>query len=111
VSYWMKFAGMGKSIGFALGKYIGNIGKKEKRIYQNSMLEKQDKLDSELWQKVKDGIKGFSDEQFEDLAGFINEEVCTGERKYLDVRHEVYSKLKHDMISYQYEKVLRKIRP
>lgn len=100
----------GKGVGFAIGKYIGSIGEKERKAYQKSIVEKQNKLDNELWQKVKDGIKGFSDEQFEDLAGFINEEVCTGERKYSDSRHEVFSRLKNDMISYQYEKVLRKIK-
>ncbi len=100
----------GKGVGFAIGKYIGGIGKKERKAYQKSMIEKQNKLDGELWQECKDEIKGFSDEQFEDLAGFINKEVCTGERKYSDAKHEVFSRLKNDMISYQYEKVLKRLR-
>lgn len=107
----MKFAGMGKGIGFAIGKTLGGIWKNESQAIHRNMLAKQDKLDNQLWQECKDEIKGFSDKEFEDLAGFINKEVCTGERRYSDSRHEVYSKLKHDMISYQYEKVLRKIRP
>lgn len=100
----------GKGIGFAIGKYIGRMGEKERKAYQKSIMKKQNKLDNELWQKVKDGLKGFSDEQFEDLAGFLNEEICTGERRYSDPRHEVYSRLKHDMISYQHEKLLNRLK-
>lgn len=103
----------GRKVGFAIGKYIRELGKpweNKQKAYQKSILEKQNKLDDTLWQKCKDGIKGFSDEQFEDLADYINKEVCTGDRKYSDARHEVYSKLKNDMISYQYKQVLKKIK-
>ncbi|WP_303872414.1 hypothetical protein [Tepidanaerobacter acetatoxydans] len=42
-------------------------------------------------------------------AGYV-QNICTGPRRYTDARHEVYSRLKHDMISYQYEKVLKKLK-
>jgi hypothetical protein len=50
-----------------------------------------------------------TDEEFEELAEYI-QDICTGPRRYADARHEVYSRLKHDMISYQYEKVLKKLK-
>jgi len=101
---------LGKSIGFSIGKAIGRIGQKERKSYHKSIMAKQNKLDNDLWMGIKDKMRNFSDEQFEDIADYINEEVCTGERKYSDPRHEVYSRLKHDMVSYQYEKLLNRLK-
>jgi hypothetical protein len=105
----MRFAGMGKSIGFSIGKMIGRIGQKERQAAHRNMLARQNAISKRLWLECKEKIRTLSDEEFEELANFINDEVCTGPRKYTDPRHEVYSRLKHDMISYQYEKVLKKL--
>jgi len=99
---------MGKSIGFAIGKYIGQIGQKERQAFQKNMLARQNKIDKQLWLECKEKIQNLNDSEFEDLAEYI-QDVCTGPRRYSDARHEVYSRLKHDMISYQYEKVLKKL--
>lgn len=104
----MRFAGMGKSIGFAIGKYIGSIGQKERQAAHRKMLARQNEIDKRLWLECKEKIKTLSDEEFEELAEYI-QDVCTGPRRYADPRHEVYSRLKHDMISYQYEKVLKRL--
>ena len=106
----MRFAGMGKSIGFAIGKYIGSIGQKERQAAHRKMLARQNEIDKRLWLECKEKIKTLSDGEFEELAEYI-QDICTGPRRYSDAQHEVYSRLKHDMVSYQYEKVLRKIRP
>jgi len=99
---------MGKGIGFAIGKYIGSIGQKERQAAHRKMLAHQNKIDNHLWQQCKDKIRNLSDEEFEELADYI-QDVCTGPRKYADARHEVYSRLKHDMVGYQYEKVLKRL--
>ena len=94
----MRFAGMGKSIGFAIGKYIGSIGQKERQAAQRKMLARQEEISKRLWLECKEKIRNLSDEEFEELAEYI-QDVCTGPRRYADPRHEVYSRLKHDMIS------------
>jgi hypothetical protein len=106
----MKLGGWGKSINFAIGKYVSSNGEKERRAFQRSMLARQNELDDRLWHEVKNRIRNFSDDEFEALAEFIDTEVCQEPRRYSDPRHEVYSRLKHDMISHQYEKVLKKIK-
>lgn len=105
----MRFAGMGKSIGFAIGKYIGSIGEKERRAAIDAMLARQKEISKRLWLECKEKIRTLSDEEFEELAEYI-QDICTGPRRYADAKHEVYSRLKHDMISYQYEKVLKKLK-
>lgn len=101
----MSWAGLGKSIGFAIGKGIAAGIEKERRAAIDAMLARQDKLDKQLWQECKDRIRNLSDKEFEELAEYI-QTICTGPRRYDDARHEVYSRLKYDMISYQYERVL-----
>jgi len=101
---------MGKSIGFSIGKMIGRIGQKERQAAHRKMLARQKEISKRLWLECKEKIRTLSDEEFEELASFINNEVCTGPRRYADAKHEVYSRLKHDMISYQYEKVLKKLK-
>mgnify|MGYP000974069899 CR=1 FL=1 len=72
------------------------------------MLARQEEISKRLWLECKEKIRNLSDEEFEELAEYI-QDVCTGPRRYADPRHEVYSRLKHDMISYQYEKVLKRL--
>jgi len=105
----MRFANMGKSIGFSIGKMIGRIGQKERRAAIDAMLARQKEISKRLWLECKEKIKTLSDEEFEELAEYI-QDICTGPRRYADAKHEVYSRLKHDMISYQYEKVLKKLK-
>ena len=64
----MRFAGMGKSIGFSIGKMIGRIGQKERQAAHKKMLARQKEISKRLWLECKEKIRTLSDEEFEELA-------------------------------------------
>jgi len=98
----MRIGSFGKFVGYEIGKAIGNWAKKD---WDNQSKEanasSQGKVKHITLAQSKGKIRTLTDEEFEELTKFINEEVCIGIRRYADPRHEVYSRLKHDMISYQ----------
>lgn len=103
----MKWQKVANHLGRELGKKIGSMGQKEREENYKKMMIHQADIDNNLWIECKNRIKDFNDDKFRILAD-VCQEICTGDRRYPDDdKHEVYSRLKHDMISYQYEKFLQ----